>query len=201
MIVYRQVTSGATPIEVGTDSSQVDGGIAPRFEAVYRQQHAFVWRSLRRLGVADADVDDLVQEVFVVVHRRLAEFEGRSSMSTWLFGIAYRVMLEHRRSGVARQRREQQVEAGKPPTEPDKRLSRVEAVGVLDELLERLDEDQRSVFVMAEVVKLTAPEIAELTGAKLNTVYSRLRLARRAFDESLQRWRSRRNGDIPWMTN
>jgi RNA polymerase sigma-70 factor, ECF subfamily len=187
---------------VETGSSGVgDGVVAPGFETVYREHHAFVWRSVRRLGVPDADVDDLVQEVFVVVHRRLAEFEGRSAITTWLFGIAYRVMQEHRRSGMARARREQQVEGGRPPTEPDRRLSRVEAVGVLDELLERLDEDQRGVFVMAEVVKLTAPEIAELTGAKLNTVYSRLRLARRAFDESLQRWLSRREGELPWMTN
>ncbi|MBC8069363.1 MAG: RNA polymerase sigma factor, partial [Deltaproteobacteria bacterium] len=154
-------------------SSGLDrGALSPGFETVYREHHAFVWRSIRRLGVPDADVDDLVQEVFVVVHRRLGEFEARSAITTWLFGIAYRVMQEHRRRGDARVRREQQVEVGRPPTEPDRRLSRVEAVGVLDELLERLDEDQRSVFVMAEVVKLSAPEIAELTGAKLNTVYS-----------------------------
>lgn len=179
----------------------MDGAVAQDFEAVYREHHAFVWRSVRRLGVADADVDDLVQEVFVVVHRRLGEFEGRSSITTWLFGIAFRVMQEHRRSGAARERREQQAVVGRPPTEPDTKLSRVEAVGVLDELLARLDEEQRSVFVMAEVVKLTAPEIAELTQTKLNTVYSRLRLARRAFDDALARWLSHREGELPWMTN
>jgi RNA polymerase sigma-70 factor (ECF subfamily) len=182
-------------------SSPVEGAIAPEFEAVYREHHAFVWRVVRRLGVPDADVDDVVQEVFIVAHRRLAEFEGRSAVTTWLFGIAFRVMQEHRRRAVARQRREQQAEAGRPPTEPDKRLSRTEAVGVLDELLARLDEEQRGVFVMAEVAKLTAPEIAELTGAKLNTVYSRLRLARRGFDESLQRWLASRKGELPWMTS
>ncbi len=175
--------------------------VAPELEAIYREHHTFVWRSVRRLGVPDADVDDLVQEVFVVVHRRLGEFEGRSAITTWLFGIAYRVMQEHRRRGLARARREEQVEAGRPPTAPDRRLSRVEAVGVLDEMLMRLDEEQRSVFVMAEVAKMTAPEIAELTGAKLNTVYSRLRLARRAFDEALERWLTQRKGELPWMTS
>jgi RNA polymerase sigma-70 factor, ECF subfamily len=175
--------------------------VAPELETIYREHHALVWRSLRRLGVPDADVDDLVQEVFVVVHRRLAEFEGRSAITTWLFGIAYRVMHEHRRRGAARARREEQVEPGRPPTAPDRSLSRVEAVGVLDDLLMRLDEDQRYVFVMAEVAKMTAPEIAELTGAKLNTVYSRLRLARRAFDEVLDRWLAQRKGELPWMTS
>ncbi|MBK6923031.1 MAG: sigma-70 family RNA polymerase sigma factor [Deltaproteobacteria bacterium] len=173
----------------------------PELEAIYREHHTFVWRSLRRLGVPDADVDDLVQEVFVVVHRRLPEFEGRSAITTWLFGIAFHVMQEHRRRGAARARREEQAELGRPPTAPDRSLSRVEAVGVLDDLLTRLDDDQRSVFVMAEVAKMTAPEIAELTGAKLNTVYSRLRLARRSFDAVLDRFLAQRKGELPWMTS
>lgn len=183
-------------------SAVVDGAfaVAPEFEAVYRKHHAFVWRCVRRLGVPDGEVDDLVQEVFVVVHRRLAEFAGDSAITTWLFGIAFRVISHHRRSAQARMRREEQVEPGRPPTEPDRRLSRAQAVGVLDDLLDRLDEDQRQTFVMAEVVKMTAPEIAELTGAKLNTVYSRLRLARRAFEESLQAWLTEHGGELPWMT-
>lgn len=182
--------------------SSVDGtfAVAPEFEAVYRRHHAFVWRCVRRIGVPDGEVDDLVQEVFVVVHRRLGEFAGTSAITTWLFGIAFRVISHHRRSAQARMRREEQVEPGRPPTEPDRRLSREQAVAVLDDLLDRLDDDQRQTFVMAEVVKMTAPEIAELTGAKLNTVYSRLRLARRAFDESLQTWLAEHGGELPWMT-
>jgi RNA polymerase sigma-70 factor (ECF subfamily) len=176
-------------------------GPVPELEAIYREHHTFVWRSLRRLGVPDADVDDLVQEVFVVVHRRLPEFEGRSAITTWLFGIAFHLVQEHRRRGAARARREEQAEPGRPPTAPDRSLSRVEAVGVLDDLLTRLDDEQRSVFVMAEVAKMTAPEIAELTGAKLNTVYSRLRLARRSFDAVLDRFLAQRKGELPWMTS
>ena len=71
--------------------------VARGFEAVYREHYAFVWRSVRRLGVPDRELDDVVQEVFVIVHRRLAEFEGRSMVTTWLFGIAYRVVRDHRR--------------------------------------------------------------------------------------------------------
>jgi RNA polymerase sigma-70 factor (ECF subfamily) len=174
--------------------------IAPEFDAVYRKHHAFVWRCVRRMGAPDGEVDDLVQEVFVVVHRRLPEFAGDSAITTWLFGIAFRVTSHQRRSAQARMRRERQVEPACPPTEPDRKLSWAQAVGILDGLLDRLDDDQRNAFVMAEVVKLTAPEIAELTGAKLNTVYSRLRLARRTLDESLRAWLAEHAGEMPWMT-
>lgn len=186
-----------------TSPSVGDGAfvVAPEFAAVYREHHTFVWRCVRRLGVPDAEVDDLVQEVFVVVHSKLDEFAGASKITTWLFGVAFRVVSHHRRSAQARARREAQVEPGRPPTQPDRRLSREQAVDILDELLDRLDDDQRSVFVMAEAVKMSAPEIAELTRVKLNTVYSRLRLARRAFDESLQAWLGEHGGELPWMTS
>ena len=70
---------------------------AADFDAVYREHFPFVWRNLRRLGVAESHVEDAAQEVWVVVHRRLREFEGRSSMRTWLFGITMRTASDHRR--------------------------------------------------------------------------------------------------------
>lgn len=170
------------------------------FEELYRQHHAFVWRSLRRLGVDDGDVDDLLQEVFVVAHRRLPEFEGRSKVTTWLFAIAYRTVKDHRLSAAARARREAEQTGGRPPTEPDRKLSRQQAARALDELLSRLDEDQRSVLVMADIVAMTAPEIAELTQTKLNTVYSRLRLARAALEDGLAQMRAEHPGGLPWMS-
>ncbi len=169
------------------------------FEEIYRRHYAFVWRSVRRLGVADAELDDVVQEVFVVVHRRLGEFEGRSAITTWLFGIAYRVVRDHRRGAAARARREAQATGGRPPTEPDRKLSRTQAAGVLDELLAQLDDEQRETLVMADIVDLTAPEIAALTETKLNTVYSRLRLARRAFEAAVDAYRVSHGGELPWM--
>lgn len=172
---------------------------AAAFEEVYRRHYAFVWRSVRRLGTPDAELEDVVQEVFVVVHRRLADFEGRSSITTWLFGIAYRVVRDHRRSAAARAKREALVTAGRPPTEPDRKLSRTQAAGVLDDLLAGLDDEQREVLVMADIVNMTAPEIAELTEAKLNTVYSRLRLARQAFEEAIDVYRRDHGGELPWM--
>lgn len=174
--------------------------ITPGFEAVYREHHGFVWKSVRRLGIADAEVDDVTQDVFVVVHRRLADFEGRSSIRTWLFSIAYHVVRDRRRSGAARRDREGKVEPPRPPTEPDQRLARHRAVVALDDLLAGLDDDQRSTFVMAEVLHMTAPEIATLTEVKLNTVYSRLRRGRDAFEAALQRYLELHGGEMPWLS-
>jgi RNA polymerase sigma-70 factor, ECF subfamily len=180
-------------------SQEVASVVAPGFEAIYREHHPFVWRSVRRLGIPDAEVDDVVQDVFMVVHRRLGDFEGRSSVRTWLFGIAYRVVRDRRRSFAARVNRERQVEPGRPPTQPDQRASRHQAVLALDDMLAELDDDQRATFVMAEVLRMTAPEIAEVTEVKLNTVYSRLRRGREAFEAALQRYLASNGGELPWM--
>jgi RNA polymerase sigma-70 factor (ECF subfamily) len=166
----------------------------PSLEAIYDEYFDFVWRSLRRLGIPDAQLDDAVQDVFLVVHRRLGEFEGRSTLKTWLFGITLRVASVHRRTAARR------------PTEPlvedlpdqtasplaDAFTEAAEAARLVRRLLECLDEDRRAVFVLAELEEMTAPEISAALGVNLNTVYSRLRLARRDFDAALARHRARR---------
>lgn len=182
-----------------TDPSD-ETSVGPAFAAIYREHHAFVWRSVKRLGVAPGEVDDLVQEVFIVAHRRLSEFEGRSKLSTWLFSIAYRVVKDHRLSARARERREAAITEPRAPTVPDRKVSRKQAARVLDQLLDELDADKRDVFVMAEVAKLSAPEIAETLGVKLNTVYSRLRAARKQFEALLEKHRAQRSSGLPWLT-
>lgn len=163
------------------------------FERVYDRWFDFVWRSVRRLGVPEASVDDAVQDVFVVVHRRLGDFEGRSSIKTWLFGIAMRVVSDHRRAARRRRPaeplRESLVEG--PGGCPLEGAERHEAVRLLHSLLDQLDEDKRAVFVMAELEQMSVPEIADALGANLNTVYSRLRAARACFEEALARHRTR----------
>jgi RNA polymerase sigma-70 factor (ECF subfamily) len=159
-----------------------------RFELIYEQHVDFVWRSLRRLGVSDASVEDAVQDVFVVVHRRLDEFEGRSSMKTWLFGILYRVASDQRRQ--IRRKGEvaplsSALQDGRPL--PDESLETAESLRALDQALCRLEPERRAVFVMAEIEGMTAPEIADALGIKLNTVYSRLRVARRELDLAIGR--------------
>jgi RNA polymerase sigma-70 factor (ECF subfamily) len=168
------------------------------FEAVYEAQFDFVWRNVRRLGVPDAQVDDAVQEVFLVVHRRLHEFEARSSVKTWIFGIALRVASAERRSI---RRKSPHTRAPGGPVEPDtvadegadqeERAARAEGARTLHRMLSALDDDKRAVFVMAELEEMSAPEIAEAVGANVNTVYARLRAARREFEEAVARERAR----------
>ncbi len=161
----------------------------PAFEEIYEESFDFVWRSLRRLGVQPSGLDDAVQDVFLVVHRRLAEFEGRSSIKTWIFGIALHVAQRAARTH-ARHPAEQLDETIAAPVDaltPHDEAARREAVAVLYAILDELDADKRAVFVMAELEQMTAPEIAEIAGLPLNTVYSRLRAARREFEASLKR--------------
>jgi RNA polymerase sigma-70 factor (ECF subfamily) len=167
---------------------------APSFETVYDTYFPYIWRSVQRLGVPFSQADDVVQDVFVVVHKKLHDFEGRSTLKTWLYGIALRVARayrqEARRSGerVALDAEEVQAPAG---MRPDEQAENAEAARVVNSLLDGIDDDQREVFVLAELEQLSAPEIADVIGVKLNTVYSRLRLARSAFAEAAARHRAR----------
>jgi RNA polymerase sigma-70 factor (ECF subfamily) len=168
------------------------------FESVYEAHFDFVWRSMGRLGVEPSAVEDAAQDVFVIAHRRIAEFEGRSSVKTWLFAIALRVARDHRRA--ARRKRGQglvpEAEADTadvldPAPSPLESASRAEAARRLQAILDELDEDRRAVFILAELEEMSAPEIAEAVGANLNTVYTRLRLARRDFNEAVARHAAR----------
>jgi len=165
----------------------------PTFEEVYQQHFDFVWRLVRRFGVTEAHGDDVVQDVFLVVHRQLAGFEGRSSLRTWLYGITRRVVADHRKK--QRRRRETDIEAVAERSSdrpgPEDRMEQKQAMAFLNRLLDELPDEQREVFVLAELEQLSAPEIVELTGTKLNTVYSRLRLARRSFERALDEARGR----------
>lgn len=170
----------------------------PTFEAVYEEYFDLVWRSLRRLGVAPAGVDDALQDVFVVVHRRLSEFEQRSSLKTWIFGITLRVASEHTRRG-RRVERTIALDAELRDHAPDPHEQRVqrEAAELLYRVLDELDADKRAAFVLAELEEMTIAEIATAVGANVNTVSSRVQAARRQFESALRRiraqddWRSR----------
>ncbi len=180
------------PPEVQTPVSHLPGRERD-FAEVYADHFDFVWRTAKRLGVPDRLVDDAVQDVFIVVHRRLTDFEGRSSIKSWLFAIARRVARDHRRR-VGRKERGQALPEGLADARtasPLESAARAEARAILYEFLEALDDDKREAFVLAELEQMTVPEIAEATSANVNTVYSRLRAARQAFEQAVARHRAR----------
>lgn len=144
-----------------------------------------VWRVLARLGVPSADLEDAVQDTFVLAHRRRGEFRGQSRPSTWVVGIAVRVAHDHRRRAQRKPSEPLEPLVGQLRDErpaPDERAALAQASALVQRLLEQLEPAQRDVFVLIELEGLTAPEVAELTEAPLNTVYSRLRLARARFE-------------------
>ena len=170
---------------------------AKLFERLYDAHVAFVARSVRRLGVAEALLEDVVQEVFLVAFRRLPDFQGQSSMSTWLYGIALRVVRLHRRTNqranlhgaIDRAATPPENAADRPAGRPDAAAETADAYRLLLKLLDQLDDDKREIFVLVELEQMRMPDVAELLGLKLNTAYSRLRLARAAFEAALQRAR------------
>jgi len=152
----------------------------PSVRSVVRLYAPFVGRSLRYLGIGESDVEDAAQEVFVVVLRRLDDFEGRSSLQTWLYGICVRIALAYRRK-VSR-RKEHVVDEPPapsiPPPQPAK-LEQEEARARLQRILEGLDEAKRSVFVLYEIERMPMKEVAEALGCPLQTAYSRHQAARK----------------------
>ena len=162
----------------------------PSLAEIFRTYAPFAWRALRRLGVPESDVEDVCQEVFVVVHRKLGDFEGRSSLKTWIYGICARTASDYRRSG--RVRREVVTDA--PPdaaheaAQPDVVALR-QARATLDRILDQLDDDKRSVFVLYEIEELTMAEVAEALSCPLQTAYSRLHAARKIVEAGVERAR------------
>lgn len=152
------------------------------FEEVYTAHVAYVWRILRTFGVTEAQIEDAVQDAFVVVHRRLPEWEGRAQITTWLFAIARRVASAYRRKGAGAQRTETLEHEPEGPTDTFAAMSRAQAAATVVSILEQMDEDKRIVFALVELEQLSVPEVARMLDINLNTAYSRLRLARHAFE-------------------
>jgi RNA polymerase sigma-70 factor (ECF subfamily) len=160
------------------------------FAEIYAESFRAIWRTLRRLGVTPAQLDDAAQDVFLVVHRRLPSFDGRS-LRGWLYAIAVRVASDYRRGVVRRRTLPLSGALADPAPDPARTSELNESVRLLHALLSELSEAKRTAFVLAELEELSVPEIAEALGENLNTVYSRVRAARAEFDEALRRERAR----------
>lgn len=168
------------------------------FRGLYDEHHAFVWAVLRKLGVPERDAEDVMQEVFLVVHRRLDAFEGRSAWTTWLYGITTRVYWNYAR----RQRSRPQASASAsslrlvdPAPDPERFSQRREASVMLEALLGSLDTDKRTAYVLHTLEGLSAPQISAITGVKTRTIYSRLRAAKAEIEASARRVQARERND------
>lgn len=159
---------------------------------VHERHGEFVWRCLHRMGVREPHVEDVYQEVFLVVHRRLRGFNGQCAITTWLYEICFRVAAGYRRK--AHFRREELVSdwseldlATASSASPERQLLAARQAKQLERILDELPLEYRVVFVMFELEGMSSEQIAESVGAPLGTVYSRLYRARKRFARALSR--------------
>jgi RNA polymerase sigma-70 factor (ECF subfamily) len=158
------------------------------FQAIYREHYAAIWRFLVHLGVRKSDVPDVTHNVFMIAHRKLAEFEHRSTVRTWLCGIALRVGRDFLRSAAVRlEVSATDVNLPEAPSGDDsaEALRQKRQLALAVRLLDALPAEQREVFVLHELEQMTGSEIATLMGTPINTVRSRLKRARDSFRRQL----------------
>jgi len=187
-----------------TDQRPIDesmGVIPAGFEAIYESMVDYVWNVVCRMGVPQADSEDVVQEVFVTVFRRLGEFEGRAQLKTWVFTIAVHLVQHYfrthaRKPGDRASAKGTEIQSlvDQRDNGPANQIERQDRYDVLNRVLDQLDEAKRLVFVLAELEQLTLVEIGEIVGANPNTVATRLRAARQAFEKALARFQTRELG-------
>lgn len=158
---------------------------------IYRDHADFVWRVVQRFGIAEAQAEDVVHEVFLVVQRRLADFSGEHPRA-WLWGIARGVASNIRRGRERASRREQVSLELVPPAQdtPEDLLRRAQAAALVERFLAELPDDKRVVFELCEIEGLSGPEVAQALELDLNRVYTCLRVARKHFRAYLDQLQS-----------
>jgi len=168
---------------------------AVAFEETYNSEFPFVWRLVRRLGVSDSAREDVVHDVFTAALRSWSRLDSSRPVRAWLYGVTYRVVLDHLRKHSTH-REEATGEMPEQPTlahhGPAEVLERRQALTLAQQIIDQLEVERRGVFVMHELEGLPMPEIAEVFGIPLNTAYSRLRLARRDFELAARPFRQER---------
>jgi RNA polymerase sigma-70 factor (ECF subfamily) len=187
------MASASAPLATAPVADNVPGQSHPGtavFDALYERHARFVWRSVCRLGVPDHAADDVLQEIFLVVHRRLADYVECDATVSWLYAIVVRVVRQYRRT---MRRKSPAYSPGAGSVDPDTLIDgrrpsphemaeREQAIRLLYRALDHLNDERREVFVLSELEQLAAPEIAGALGVNLNTVYWRLAKAREEFE-------------------
>ena len=153
---------------------------------LYRREISYVVHTLRRLGVKNAELEDVAHDVFVALYRHLGERDPARPLRPWLFGFCFRIASDHRK--LARHRHEVPPlahEPADPAPQPDELVAEERLRRQLLAALDAMDFEKRSLVVMHDLEGISVPEIAALLAVPLNTAYSRLRLARAEFERAL----------------
>lgn len=167
--------------------------VAPKVAAIFREHGRYIFRLLRRLGVADADLDDVFQEVFVIVHRKLPELDPSVQLRAWVYGICIRCASDHRKRAHTRREvtTDETIErVDDDQTTPPEALDTMKAREILDGILRGLPDQKRDVFVLYEIEELPMQEVADALGCPLHTAYSRLYAARKLVEDGIRRARA-----------
>lgn len=172
---------------------------APTIEQIVAREGDFLWLTLQRLGVRSENCPDVMQDVLMIVHRKLGGYDPRSPLRAWLYGVCVHEAANHRRRAWVR--REQPVEPGTiasgssgDETDPERSLAARQQQARLDAMLDELDPEKRAVLVMYEIEEQSCEQIAATYGIPVGTVHSRLHAARNAFRAVAHRW-SKRDGE------
>ncbi len=174
-------------------TSSAPAVVDSKVAAIFREQGRYVVRLLRRLGVADADVDDVFQEVFMIVHRKLPALDPAASVRAWVYGICVRRAANHRKRKRARREFPTDESADTVDLEqaaPGEALDATKARAMLDAILRELSDEKRDVFVLYVIEELPMREVADALGCPLHTAYSRLYAARKHVEDSIRRLRA-----------
>ena len=165
----------------------------PPFQAIYNQYVDFVWSSAGHLGAGPDIIDDVVQDVFIVIHSKISTLQRPEALRSWIYGIVRRTVSDYRRSRRTRDAAGATLSAEPKSSRPSPLdlAERNAELELLESVLAKLDEPKREVFVMVEILEMTVPEVVQSLEIPLNTAYSRLRLARQAFEEALARREAR----------
>ncbi|MEZ4428740.1 MAG: sigma-70 family RNA polymerase sigma factor [Nannocystaceae bacterium] len=157
----------------------------PPLEVVYRRHAGFVWRTVKRLGVPEDAAEDVMHDVFLVVQRRLDDFDGRAAMSTWLFGIARGVAANYRRAAGRLARRLKLIPRPQPQPTPEDEAEAQRAAALVRQFLATLDPEMRLVFELVDIEGMRGSDVSRTLDLPLPRVYSRLRIARSRFQQLL----------------
>ena len=156
-----------------------------QFSTLFEEHVDYVCHSLRRLGVREADIDDLAQEVFVTVHGRLADYDSSRPLRPWLFSFVCRLAANYRRLKRHRSELLSQNEQESPAVSSEKAGAAVEARQALLIALQQLPFKRQVPFIMHDLDGMTAAEIADALHLPVDTVYSQIRVARKEMRAAL----------------